>query len=191
MSPSDADQPLDVITPNQHELQIMYEHVRGSESPCYELGEWFDGILVPADLLSMRLPEWVVKEGFAQMAIRLLACARCVVVKSGSRGVLVVQRVTGTERVQQWKLRARERKSAVVVAPSASRPDEAVAIQHFAAQAIDDKDVVSVTGAGDTLVGSIVACMSRGKELDDPAGLQDIIRFAQRQANFFCSPSCG
>jgi pseudouridine-5'-phosphate glycosidase/pseudouridine kinase len=165
-------------TPNIHELQTLFESVSFSDSPAFEAGSWFDGITVSADQLSLRLPSWVVNEGVAQMAIRLLPIVGTLFVKSGSKGVLVVQRVSGVDKVARWK-QLRPTKGTVVVG-SSSTPSEAVVIRHYAALAFDESEMGTVTGAGDSLLGALLATLISDLDPSVPSDLDRIVDIAQR-----------
>ncbi|GAA5949680.1 hypothetical protein JCM3765_002752 [Sporobolomyces pararoseus] len=167
-------------TPNIHELQTLFQTVAFSESPVFEAGSWFDGITVSADQLSLRLPSWVVNEGVAQMAIRLLPIVGTLFVKSGSKGVLVVQRVSGVDRVSRWK-QLRPTKGTVVVG-SSSTPSEAVVIRHYDALSLEEKEVGTVTGAGDSLCGAMLVALVSNLDPSVPSELDRIVDMAQRAA---------
>ncbi|GAA6063003.1 hypothetical protein JCM10212_002644 [Sporobolomyces blumeae] len=167
-------------TPNIHELQTLFQEVAFSDSTMFEPGAWFDGITVHADQLSLRLPSWVVNEGVAQMAIRLLPVVGTLFVKSGSKGVLIVQRVSGVDPVARWKS-LRAEKGTVVVA-SRTTPSEAIVLRHYAALALDESEMGSVTGAGDSLAGAMLAAMVHGLDASIPRDLDRIVDLAQRAA---------
>ncbi|GAA5908122.1 pseudouridine-5'-phosphate glycosidase family protein [Sporobolomyces salmoneus] len=167
-------------TPNIHELQTLFQNVAFSDSSIFEPGQWFDGITVSADQLSLRLPSWVVNEGVAQMAVRLLPIIGTLFVKSGSKGVLVVQRVSGVDRVSRWK-QLRPVKGTVVVGSSAT-PSEAVVIRHYSALTLDENEMGSVTGAGDSLAGATLAALVSNLDPIVPSELDKIVDLAQRAA---------
>ncbi|GAA5840467.1 hypothetical protein JCM5353_001121 [Sporobolomyces roseus] len=167
-------------TPNIHELQTLFEAVSFSDSPIFEPGTWFDGITVSADQLSLRLPSWVANEGVAQMAIRLLPIVNTLFVKSGAKGVLVVQRVSGVEAVSNWK-RLRPVKGTVVVG-SSSTPSEAVVLRYYEGLKIGEGEIGTVTGAGDSLAGAILSSIVSKLDPTTPQDLDRIIDLAQRAA---------
>ncbi|KAI5476662.1 indigoidine synthase A family protein [Pseudohyphozyma bogoriensis] len=169
-------------TPNIHELSTFYSHTSSSETPLYEHGFWFDSINISGDLLASRLPPWVTAEGVAQMAANLLPVIRTIFVKSGSRGVLVVQRVSGEEQVAAWNTPAVRGKKGTVVAASTHLKDEAVVLRYYPALKLEESEVGSVTGAGDNLAGAILAALVRGVDPAFPEGLDIIVDLAQRAA---------
>ncbi|KAM0754973.1 Indigoidine synthase A-like protein [Meredithblackwellia eburnea MCA 4105] len=181
--PSGAIPPtISYSTPNIHELTSLYTHMRNSEHPLYEAGPWFDGITVRADALAARLPEWILKEGVVQMAVQLLPVIRTIFVKSGSRGVVVVQRVSGVDAVAGWVRESWTKGIPLVVAKSDTDPGEAVVIRHFDALKLNDDAVGTVTGAGDNLAGAMLAALVRGWSPDVPSDLTAIVDLAQKAA---------
>ncbi|GAA5925742.1 hypothetical protein JCM10213_008872 [Rhodosporidiobolus nylandii] len=174
---------LTFCTPNNHELSTLFSRVfeRVDDHPVYALPAWMDGITVRADDLSLRLPAWVVGEGIAQMAIRLLPLCGTLFVKSGERGVLFVQRVSGVDAVASWR-NLPKRKGTVVV-PSSQTPAEAVVLRHYPALSLPPEAAEgNVTGAGDNLCGAVLAAVVRGLDPAAPAELDRIVDLAQRAA---------
>ncbi|KAK4698255.1 hypothetical protein P7C70_g8028, partial [Phenoliferia sp. Uapishka_3] len=145
-------------TPNIHELAALYQHTQGEEKEhrVYAPGLWFDSINVNADLLASRLPSWVVEEGIVQMAVQLLPVINTIFVKSGARGVVVVQRITGASSVSAWTSLSRHLKG-TVVSPSTALTSEAVVIRHYPALPLASGELGTVTGAGDNLAGAMLA----------------------------------
>jgi pseudouridine-5'-phosphate glycosidase/pseudouridine kinase len=168
-------------TPNIHELSALYAHVNASEAPIFApTGAWFDSINVSGDLLRTRLPAWVSQEGIAQMAVNLLPVIGCVFVKSGARGVLVVQRVSGADAVNGWKNEAG--KKGTLVAFSTARADEAVVLRYYPAIALSENAGAggTVTGAGDNLAGALLASLVKGKSTSVPRELDAMVQVGMR-----------
>lgn len=113
-------------------------------------------------------------------AIRLLPIFNTLFVKSGERGVLVVQRVSGVDAVSAWKNEPK-RKGTVVV-PSGATPSEAVILRHYAALPLEGAEEGNVTGAGDNLAGAVIAAVVRGLDPAVPKDLDRIVDLAQRAA---------
>ncbi|GAA5995003.1 pseudouridine-5'-phosphate glycosidase family protein [Rhodotorula paludigena] len=172
--------PVSYSAPNVHELSALYDRVAFSEHSIYAPGPWFDSISVRADELALRLPRWVVDEGIAQMAVRLLPVIGTLFVKNGAQGVLVVQRVSGIDAVSRW--RNLPPKKGTLVVPSASTPAEAVVLRHYPALELDASEIISVTGAGDNLAGATLAAMVRGLSPLVPYELDQIVEVAQKAA---------
>ncbi|BGP55101.1 hypothetical protein JCM8202_004317 [Rhodotorula sphaerocarpa] len=172
--------------PNIHELSHLYEHATASEYDLYSARDWFDAYTVSAQDLAVRLPKWVLEEGVAQMAIRLVSTSifGTMFVKSGDRGVLVVQRVTDPAAVRDWRQQSsasgpKGTKAAVV---RNTRGDEAIVLKHYEANRLDPAELRNVTGAGDNLAGALLAGIARGLEPQSPADLDRLIDLAQRAA---------
>ncbi|SGY29797.1 BQ5605_C002g01085 [Microbotryum silenes-dioicae] len=179
--PTEETPPVSLITPNIHELQVLYEQVTGASpaKPHWEAGNWFDFITLPHHLLARDLPEWITGQGVVQMAVRLLPLVGCVLVKAGERGVVVIQRISGGDRVTQWQ---KEQGKNVVVAPCTKTGREAVVVAYYPGIEMGEGKIVSVTGAGDSLAGALGALMSRGKRLDDFGELKGVVDVAQQAA---------
>lgn len=165
--------------PNIHELSHLYQHIAFSDHPLYNSAPWFDHVTVPAHDLSLRLPKWVIDEGVAQMAVRLISTSLfdSLFIKSGSRGVLVVQRVSGVDNVAAWSSLP-SRKGTVVV--RSSQPSEAIVLRHYPALELDERQVGTVTGAGDNLAGAILAGLVRGLSPFIPHELDRLVDVGQR-----------
>ncbi|SCZ90979.1 BZ3500_MvSof-1268-A1-R1_Chr1-3g02442 [Microbotryum saponariae] len=179
--PTDETPCVSLITPNIHELQVLYGHVTATSptKPHWEAGNWFDFITLPHHLLARDLPEWITGQGVVQMAVRLLPLVGCVLVKAGERGVVVIQRISGGDRVTQWR---KKQGINVVVAPCTKTGREAVVVAYYPGIEMGEGKVVSVTGAGDSLAGALGALMSRGKRLDDFDELKGVVDVAQQAA---------
>jgi len=122
---------------------------------------------------------FLTEEGIAQMAINLLPFFQHLVIKCGERGVIVVMRVSrrtgwGSERS---KIHGR------YIVSSGSGGGDVVVLQHFPADHLPPESIVSVTGAGDTLVGSVLASLVQSpKGFEDPESLKEIMGDAQAAA---------
>ncbi|GAA6046799.1 hypothetical protein NBRC10513_001581 [Rhodotorula toruloides] len=167
--------------PNIHELSHLYQHIAFSDHPLYNSAPWFDHVTVPAHDLSLRLPKWIIDEGVAQMAVRLISTSLfgSLLIKSGSRGVLVVQRVSGVDNVAAWSSLP-SRKGTVVV--RSTQPSDAVVLRHYPALELDERQVGTVTGAGDNLAGAILAGLVRRLSPFVPDELDRLANLGQRAA---------
>ena len=157
----------------------MYEHACLSEHALYAAREWFDYYTVSAQDLALRLPKWVLDEGVAQMAIRMLATSifGALFIKSGSRGVLVAQRISDVDQSSEWTS-LRKSKGTVVIRSGA--PGDVIVLKHFAALPLQEQEIRNVTGAGDNLAGALLAGMSRGLSPALPADLDRLVELAQQ-----------
>ncbi|GAA5849971.1 hypothetical protein JCM8547_000968 [Rhodosporidiobolus lusitaniae] len=172
--------PLLCSAPNNHELSHLFNRIAFSEHPVYALPEWFNAFTVRSDDLALRLPKWSLDEGIAQMAIRLLPVFGCLFVKSGARGVLVVQRVMGADSVNAWT--SLPKKKATVVVSSSASPSDAIVLRHYPALPLEGAEGGNVTGAGDNVAGAVLAASVRGLRPDVPGELDRMVDLAQRAA---------
>ena len=123
-----------------------------------------------------------------QMAVPLLSFVRTIILKSGSRGVLLIQRIEGVDKVRRWKKFSesgsrRGRNGKIVICShvdeEANRGD-AVVVQYFEGRKLEEREGGNVTGAGDTLAGAMLAALVRGEKLDEAEGAEKIVDLAQR-----------
>jgi pseudouridine-5'-phosphate glycosidase/pseudouridine kinase len=174
---------LDLATPNALELTSMYSAARASG--LFESPEWWALInslnLSSAGsrelLVSVTSPS-LVDAGIPQQSIQLLPFIPCLLTKLGREGVLLTQllppgdaRLTSPDSARYIVSRA----------DSSNSPVGGVYMRLFAPETVlSDQDVVSVNGAGDTLLGVVVAGLARQQENRHAKGLEDIIPVAQR-----------
>lgn len=113
------------------------------------------------------------------MAINLLPFFQHLVIKCGERGVIVVMRVSRQTKWASEKSNVRER----CIVSSGSGNGDIVVLQHFPANPIPPESIVNVTGAGDTLVASILASLvQKPRGFEDPESLRKILDDAQAAA---------
>lgn len=105
----------------------------------------------------------------------------CLFVKSGARGVVVVQRVRGRERVEAWARLASAGEKGCVVSRSEVSEEEAVVVCHCEGLELGG-EVGSVTGAGDNLAGAMLAAMVRGLDPGKAGELKRVVEVGQRAA---------
>ncbi|KAK2793651.1 hypothetical protein FQN51_001162 [Onygenales sp. PD_10] len=179
--------PIDLATPNRHELAAMYSHAR--ESNLFDSPQWWsviNALEMPSSgsrdrLISLTTPD-LVNEGIPQQSIQLLPFIPCIVTKLGAQGVLLTQLLPpGDER-----LRSADHARYVLgrsYAGGSSGGMEGVGGVYMRlfppAEVLGEDEVVSVNGAGDTLLGVLVA----GLAMNGGGGLrrvEDIIPVAQR-----------
>ena len=98
------------------------------------------------------------------MTINLLPFFKHLVVKCGERGVIVVMRVS---RQTRWASERSNIHNRCIVSGGGVSGD-IVVLQHFPANHLPPESIVNVTGAGDTLVASILASL-----VQDPRGFED------------------
>ncbi|KAK2750638.1 hypothetical protein FQN57_002709 [Myotisia sp. PD_48] len=171
---------IDLVTPNQYELAAM--HTAARENGYFESPEWWgviDALELPSggstDRLVSNTNPQLVKEGIPQQSLQLAPLIPSVLTKLGSQGVLLTQIF--------WRDDPRLR--SVDYAPyilgrssNDSSPVGGVYMRLFPPEEIlSEGDIVSVNGAGDTLLGVVMAGLGR---VEGDATLEDIIPIAQK-----------
>ncbi len=122
---------------------------------------------------------FLVDGGIAQMAVNLLPFFQHLVIKCGDLGVLLVMRFS-TVKPTAWAGERTDIQRRQIVVHGKS---EVVVIKHYPAREIDPQSIISVTGAGDSLVGTILAALTHNSSaFDSPEQLDDVIALAQSAA---------
>ncbi|EEH19301.2 hypothetical protein PABG_01620 [Paracoccidioides brasiliensis Pb03] len=177
---------IDLATPNRYELAAMYTAAR--DTGLFESAEWWrviNALEMPSsgsrDRLIALTNSELVNEGIPQQSIQLLPFIPCIISKLGPQGVLLTQLLSrGDER-----LRSADFAQYILGRAYAddTNPVGGVYMRLFPqAEVLRDTDVVSVNGAGDTLLGVIVAGLARLEETNNGElkKLEDIIAVAQK-----------
>lgn len=173
-------------TPNIHEIEAWFEHVRSLEHDDGEALSVIESLGVESGAFRERLararemPAWVTHRGLPQMCARLAPYVRTMFVKAGSRGLLVAQRLLGVDSVREWRRASTDSATTATVVAVGPRGDTGFALRHFPAFELAEHDIVGVTGAGDNLAGGILASLARGLNPAVPADLERIVDLAQR-----------
>jgi pseudouridylate synthase / pseudouridine kinase len=122
---------------------------------------------------------FLINDGVAQMAVNLLPIFQHLVIKCGDRGVVFALRVP-RNNLPLWSGIRSSSHGRVVVAHG---KEETVVLKHFPALPVAQDEVVSVTGVGDTLVGSLLASLVQDPEaLSNPQTLDETMASAQKAA---------
>ncbi|KAK2824768.1 hypothetical protein FQN49_007492, partial [Arthroderma sp. PD_2] len=173
---------IDLATPNRYELAAM--HAAARDTGHFDSPEWWriiDSLQLPSNgsrvrLISLTNAE-LVNEGIPQQSIQLLPLIPCILTKLGSQGVLLTQilwpgdaRLSSPEYAPYILSRGLGDTSPVGGVYMRLFPPE---------ETLSDADVVSVNGAGDTLLGVVVAALGRGGR-DHEVRVEDVIPIAQR-----------
>lgn len=126
---------------------------------------------------------FLVDKGIAQMAINLLPFFRHLVIKCGEMGVIVVMRFTGDDAAESsWSTESTNHHRRYVVSHSSTSGD-IVVLQHFPAMQLPSDALVNTTGAGDSLVGALLAALVQSpKAFHSAISLERMIGFAQHAA---------
>lgn len=123
---------------------------------------------------------FLMDQGIPQMAVNLLPFFQHLVIKCGSRGVLVAMRISKSdESASHWAQERSNPRQRLVIAHGNAQ--EIVVLQHFPALPLET--VINVTGAGDSFVGSLVANMAQMPHaFQNPESLKNIMASAQQAA---------
>lgn len=194
--------PIAFASPNLLELAQMYQASRSDPSDLTAHQSWWSVIdkfsldsafrmdleqlarrnVSDDDSLKGTL-SFLVDKGIAQMAVNLLPFFQNLVIKCGAQGVIVASRISGPDvRTSGWVQERSNPRGRYVVAHGKSSA-EMIVLQHVQALAFAKDKLISVTGAGDSLVGSVLASLvQRPQGFHDPNTLKDIINAGQRAA---------
>ena len=113
------------------------------------------------------------------MAINLLPFFQHLIIKCGERGVMVVMRIS---RQTKWAFERSNVHRRCVVS-SGGGDGDIVVLQHFPANHLPPEAIINVTGAGDSLVASVLASLvQNSKGFEDPESLKKIMEDAQAAA---------
>lgn len=178
---------VDLITPNQHELASM--HAVARETGLFDSPAWWEVInsfSLPSagsrDRFAALTSAELVDGGVPQMSIQLLPYIPCIVTKLGGRGVLVTQML----KAEDERLKDPEYARYILSrnggdGEGAGAGVGGVYMRLFpAAEKLSAGDVVSVNGAGDTLLGVLVSALARGTERGKEVRVEEVIPIAQR-----------
>ncbi|KAG1757629.1 Indigoidine synthase A like protein-domain-containing protein [Suillus lakei] len=195
-----AGSPIAFASPNLLELAHVYQQAQLLNLTSHD--RWWqvlDGLglgskfRMDLDLLSRRDASshdtsgrslaFLVENGVAQMAINLLPFFRHLVIKCGDMGVIVVMRLTGDDAAKSsWSTGSTNHHGRYVVSQSSTSGD-IVVLQHFPAMQLPSDALVNTTGAGDSLVGALLAALVQSpKAFHSIISLQRTIDIAQRAA---------
>ncbi|KAJ3823591.1 indigoidine synthase A-like protein [Lentinula raphanica] len=184
--------PVDFISPNLIELREIFETANEKDllsKPQYwtaldnfaltsryrmEL-EHLSRVNVSDEDPSRGTLSFLLDQGMAQMAVKLLPLFRHIVIKCGDKGVLVAMRQNPDSawRSEQGNIKAR-----CVVHHSDS---DTIVLSHFPALPVEH--LVNVTGAGDSFVGILASYLVRQPNaFNSPESLTQVIDVAQRAA---------
>ncbi|RMD44850.1 hypothetical protein DV735_g443, partial [Chaetothyriales sp. CBS 134920] len=159
---------VNLVTPNALELNAM--HTAARDAGYFESADWWrliDALGLSSSgsqekLNSIAQPE-LVQQGIPQQCIQLLPLVPNIVTKLGAKGVLLTQLL----RPNDAKLRDPDFAQNLL----ARQLDDNAAVggvymRLFPATNVAEDEIVSVNGAGDTILGVIVAGLVNGRDLD-------------------------
>ncbi|KAI0094835.1 indigoidine synthase A-like protein [Irpex rosettiformis] len=192
--------PISYVSPNLLELSQLY---RTASSDPYDLiahSKWWSAIDSMSLSSEFRMDlehlarrntndngssgtlEFITENGVAQMGIHLLPFFQHIVLKCGQRGVLTIfQTTAGAGTSGPWTQESTNLKQRQVVARG--KDGCVIVIKHYPAIALAQDEMVNVTGAGDTLVGSLLASLVQNfRTFESPLALDETITRAQKAA---------
>ncbi|KAJ1311029.1 hypothetical protein OPQ81_009535 [Rhizoctonia solani] len=173
--------------PNIIELRAMWELARSEDGPINSPYWWqvVDGFgpdlhrILAAQIKGDML--FLVNDGIIQMATQLVPFIKHLVIKCGSKGVAIVAHITDKEGSVNWISEGtRPQKRQIVIRGS---DGSAIIVQYFPGHALGQTGVHNVTGAGDTLVGALLASLVHNEAIfRQPRRLEKAINLAQKCA---------
>jgi pseudouridine-5'-phosphate glycosidase/pseudouridine kinase len=134
--------------------------------------------------LSKGTLSFLVDDGIAQMAINLLPFFQNLLIKCGERGLIVAMRISGRDAaMSQWAQEHSNLFRRRIVAHGTSS-GEIVVLLHVPGLSLPKESILNVTGAGDTLVGSILASLVLQEmgTFSHPSSLDDALHAGQQAA---------
>lgn len=195
--------PVTFATPNVLELAHMYQEACASPLELTSHRYWWqviDDLSLGSDF-RMELDQlarrsaydgeagatgtlaFLVDNGIAQMAINLLPFFQHLVIKCGERGLLAAFRISGEPaETSPWASQSSNIFARQIVARSRSGRS-VVILKHFPPIQVAEEKIVNVTGAGDSLVGSMLATLSLNPAaFENPDFLTGLVAQAQLAA---------
>ncbi|KAF8335455.1 Indigoidine synthase A like protein-domain-containing protein [Cantharellus anzutake] len=201
-------QPVTFISPNILELEHLFRCIRdppleqASDASPSSFSRWFETIdhfqLGPnfsEEIVRLARSgpslEFLAQKGVVQMTIQLLPFFQHIIVKCGSQGVFVAMHLHPQEAIQSaWLSTSTDLNKHLVV--NRTGKGDVLIFQHFPAHSLPNTSVVNVTGAGDSLVGSLLASLIEREDRNvfhNPEAMREAMQRAQRAAVFtLCSP---
>lgn len=194
--------PVTFATPNVLELAHMYQEACSSPLELTAHKHWWQVIddMTLGSEFRMELEQlarsrafegeaatgnlsFLVENGIAQMAINLLPFFQHLVIKCGERGLIAIFRISG-EKAQSsgWANQTSDIYARQLVAHNKAG-SSIVVFKHFPPVRVADDKIVNVTGAGDSLVGSLLATLSQAPDaFESPGTLDQAVAQAQLAA---------
>lgn len=166
---------VDLATPNEHELTSM--HDAATSHGKFETDEWWqtiDALGIPSTGARDRFVHMTSREltdqGIPVKAVQLLPYIPTILTKLGSQGVLLTSILSPSDA------RLRDPDHAPYILSRCTNGNEEVGGVYMrlfpVVEKVEENDVVSVNGVGDTFMGVLISGLARGCELGD--GLIDI-----------------
>ncbi|KAI0669815.1 indigoidine synthase A-like protein [Trametes maxima] len=195
--------PVTFATPNVLELAHMYQEACASPLELTAHKYWWQVVdemalgtdfRMQLDQLARRSTfegdgasagslSFLVDNGIAQMAINLLPFFQHLIIKCGERGLVTAFRVSGEQaEASSWATQNSNIAARQIIARSPSGRS-VVVLKHFSPIQVAEDKIVNVTGAGDSLVGSMLATLTRTPAaFEQPETLDQLVAQAQLAA---------
>ena len=202
-SASIARAPVTFATPNVLELAHMYQEACASPLELTAHKYWWQVVdhmglgsdfRMELEQLSRRSAigdepaptgnlSFLVDNGIAQMAINLLPFFQHLIIKCGERGLIAAFRISGEHAHKSaWATQSSNIFARQIVARNKSG-SSVVVLKHFPPVQVPEEKIVNVTGAGDSLVGSMLATLSRSPDaFENPDSLDELVEQAKLEA---------
>ncbi len=188
---------MDLITPNILELKSIYESFIENEKFDHE--KWFDIIdslqinsnfIDKIDRLTKKFPDIknIIKDGIIQQSIKLLPFIPCLIITNGSGGLIILQLVSDINKATSSLSKNNDNTKVFTVFNKGSilldDKNLGVIFQYYPAEKVLSDSIVSVSGAGDSLSGALLAELSKDDLWLDTCGEKrnEIISKAQKAA---------
>lgn len=124
---------------------------------------------------------FIADRGIVQMAVNLLPFFQHIVIKCGELGVVVIMRSDRAE-ASAWAAQRSDPRHRYIVAHSPTS-DEMVVVQHSPPLQTTQDVALNSTGAGDSLVGALLAVLARDPHaFKSPSSLSRALDIAQQAA---------
>lgn len=192
--------PIKLITPTINELAGIHSSFVNN-GKFEDIDNWFN-ILdsigaseIREQLIYLSNKHPIIKEyiqkGVFQQAFQLLPYFPNILIKDGANGVLLIEICKNGEKAREYISKIHNKISAndFSLVSKGGRHNLAITIQHYKALEIDNNKIVNVTGAGDCLVGGLLAQMSNNEKMskaldtfEDDTLREELIMTAQKVA---------
>lgn len=165
---------VDFATPNIYELTALHERLL--ENEYFDTSDWFkviDAFSLGSvfrsrmERFAKQVPDLaglILTEGLFQKAIQTLPYIPILLVKLGSKGVILFEILSGQESINKQRMDSkdilRQQLDKGIVEEyflSPGNPDIALLVQYFPAVKTSSDTILSVTGAGDTFCGVVIS----------------------------------
>ncbi|ESX00133.1 hypothetical protein KL918_004919 [Ogataea parapolymorpha] len=174
------DNRVHLITPTVLELESLYDAFYAA-GRFEAVSSWFnvlDSLNINSALRNrlekQPMARKYLEKGVLQQAFQLLPYFPAILVKDGCNGVVLVE-IVGSET-------AEDAQSAAFSVLHRGRNGLGLLVSHYPAQKIEEKSIKSVTGAGDSLAGYLLARLAQTRGLPFAAERGALVDGAQRAA---------